>query len=93
MTVEEDRLVGEAADPPDERETPEEAVIRKEFAEALREKLRELPQVYQIVIRMHYFDGYPYRRISRILEVPVNTLKSYVFRAKRILERKLRPYV
>ncbi len=77
----------------DERGTPESSVVEAELTGALRQKLRELPRMYQLVIKMHFFDGFPYKGISRMLEIPVNTLKSYVHRAKEMLKNKLGPYV
>ena len=76
----------------DEHALVERGALRGELVEALREKLKELPRIYQVVIKMHFFDGFPYKGISKALQIPVNTLKSYVHRAKNMLRQKLGPY-
>jgi RNA polymerase sigma-70 factor (ECF subfamily) len=43
-----------------------------------------------VLIRMHFFEGLSYPEISKSLEMPVNTIKSYIFRAKELLRQKLR---
>ena len=70
----------------------EKRALTGELVDALREKLHELPRIYQVVIKMHFFEGFPYKGISKALQIPVNTLKSYVHRAKNMLREKLGPY-
>jgi RNA polymerase sigma-70 factor (ECF subfamily) len=72
---------------------PEAEVLDEELTEVLKQKLGELPRLYQIVLKMRFFEGFPYRGMARALQVPVNTAKSYVHRAKGILKTKLRPYL
>ena len=72
---------------------PEREVLNDELASALREKLAELPRVYQLVLKMRFFEGFPYQGMARALNVPVNTVKSYVHRAKGILRQKLQGYL
>ncbi len=79
-----DDVVIAAREPP-----PETRLIEAERAEEVRRVLARLPEAYNIVIRMHYFDGMSYPEISRATGLPVNTIKSHVFRAKRILRKHL----
>lgn len=72
---------------------PEREVLDDELASALREKLAELPRVYQLVLKMRFFDGFAYQGMAQALKVPVNTVKSYVHRAKGILREKLQGYL
>ncbi len=69
--------------------TPETLYLKGESVHWLRGVLRELPEAYNAVVKMHYFDGLTYPQISRILEIPVNTIKSHIFRAKALIRRKL----
>lgn len=72
---------------------PDNVILEKELHERVRSIIGELPNIYNILIKMHYFDGLTYKEISPILEMPVNTIKSYVMRAKRILNNKLKKYM
>lgn len=72
---------------------PEGQVLDEEMTKVLKEKLEELPKIYQLVLKMRFFEGFAYSGMARALRVPVNTAKSYVHRAKGILRTKLRSYL
>ena len=71
----------------------ERSVVAKESEEKVRDALAVLPSRYAIIVRMHYFDGLTYEEISEILDIPVNTIKSHVFRAKREIRKRLADYM
>ncbi|WP_318664320.1 RNA polymerase sigma factor [Treponema sp.] len=73
----------------DPSDTPEEAQIRRITAEAIREAVTELPEQYGICLDMYFFYDISHAEISKITGLPVNTIKSHIFRAKKILKDKL----
>ena len=73
----------------DNDSTPEEQQIKKLTGEAVRQAIAELPEKYAVCIEMYFFYDIPYQEISEITEFPVNTIKSHIFRAKKILREKL----
>jgi RNA polymerase sigma-70 factor (ECF subfamily) len=70
-------------------DTPERALIRSAAREAVRESLAELPERYRVCIDLFFFYDRSYQEIEAITGFPVNTIKSHVFRAKKILKEKL----
>lgn len=70
--------------------TPEEEEIKKLTVEAVRECVKDLPENYGRCVEMYFFHGLKYEEISEITDFPVNTIKSNIFRAKKLLEQKLR---
>ena len=82
---------GEAPPETDRRsaETPEGALIRAAAAEAVREALADLPERYRICVDLFFFYDRSYQEIELITGYPVNTIKSHVFRAKKLLREKL----
>lgn len=72
--------------------TPEENQIRKITQEAISEAVQDLPEKYLICIDMYFYYDIPYQTISEITGFPVNTIKSHIFRAKKILKQKLEEY-
>jgi RNA polymerase sigma-70 factor, ECF subfamily len=70
--------------------SPEQAHLRGEICTALREAVRQLPGEYRVCMDFYFFFGLSYREIGEITGFPVNTIKSHVFRAKRILRDELR---
>ncbi|WP_318689067.1 RNA polymerase sigma factor [Treponema sp.] len=72
--------------------TPEEHHLAKETADAIRKAVENLPQEYAECINLYFFNGLSHAEISNITGLPVNTIKSHVFRAKKLLAEKLKDY-
>lgn len=73
----------------DSNDTPEEAQIKRILCEAVREAVKELPPQYAVCLDMYFFYDVSHAEISKITGFPVNTIKSHIFRAKKILKDKL----
>jgi RNA polymerase sigma-70 factor (ECF subfamily) len=70
-------------------DTPERALLRKAAREAVLEALNELPERYRVCVDMFFFYDRSYQEIEAITGFPLNTIKSHVFRAKKLLREKL----
>jgi len=70
-------------------DTPEKVLLRKTAREAVREALKELPERFSVCVDLFFFYDRSYQEIEAITGFPVNTIKSHVFRAKKILREKL----
>ncbi|MCX7647539.1 MAG: RNA polymerase sigma factor [Elusimicrobiales bacterium] len=57
-------------------------IYDKEMIKELADALEELPAHYRIIIKLYYFDEKSYEEISEILNIPINTVKTQLFRAK-----------
>jgi RNA polymerase sigma-70 factor, ECF subfamily len=73
----------------DPSENPEEEHLLKCSREAIRDAVTELPERYRVCVDMFFFYDMPYVDISEVTGLPVNTIKSHVFRAKKLLRDKL----
>ena len=71
-------------------ETPENILLRKAAKQAVLEALKDLPERYRVCVDMFFFYDLSYQEIEVITGIPVNTIKSHVFRAKKILREKLK---
>lgn len=71
-------------------ETPDREHLRGEIKEILMEAMSRLPEKYHICLDFYFFWGLSYSQISHITEIPVNTIKSNVLRAKTILRDALK---
>ncbi|MDR2739200.1 MAG: sigma-70 family RNA polymerase sigma factor [Treponema sp.] len=81
----ETNFIGESTD----EETPERLLLRAGAAEAVREAMKDLPERYRICVDLFFFYDRSYQEIEVITGYPVNTIKSHVFRAKKLLRKKL----
>jgi RNA polymerase sigma-70 factor (ECF subfamily) len=70
-------------------ETPERLSIRAAVAEAVREAMQGLGEQRRICVDLFFFYDQTYQEIEAITGFPVNTIKSHVFRAKKLLREKL----
>jgi RNA polymerase sigma-70 factor (ECF subfamily) len=71
--------------PPDLQENLERSDVRQR----LERHLAELAPKYALPVTLFYFEGMNYREISEILEVPMGTVKSHLFRGLRELREKI----
>jgi RNA polymerase sigma-70 factor (ECF subfamily) len=67
----------------------DESHIRDESVRAVREAIAELPPRQALCVELCFYYDLKYSEISDITGFPVNTIKSHVFRAKRILRERL----
>ena len=72
--------------------SPEKKEIRRITAAAVNEAVRELPENYAICIELYFYYDNSHAEISKITGIPVNTIKSHIFRAKKILKEKLEEF-
>lgn len=70
-----------AADTP----TPEESLCRSELETNIEEALMELQIDYRMAVVMRHFADLTYREMSYVLDIPVKTVKSRLFSARRLL--------
>ena len=68
----------------------EDIVERRLEAGLLQEAVDRLPLQYRSVITLRYIDDMSLSEMARILERPVNTVKTHLFRARNLLRVFLR---
>ena len=54
------------------------------------EEVRKLPEDYQTVIYLFYYEGYKTSEISKLLKKNENTIKTWLSRAREILKQNLK---
>ena len=70
---------------------PETQAISSEARRLVREALLELPLSLRAPLVLHELEGLEYHEISRMLHLPVGTVKSRIFRARVKLAEILEP--
>jgi RNA polymerase sigma-70 factor (ECF subfamily) len=58
-------------------------------ARALRAAIDALPEKYRTVITLYHLQGKQYEDIARVLDLPMGTVKTHLFRAKELLRKAL----
>jgi RNA polymerase sigma-70 factor (ECF subfamily) len=65
------------------------AFAHLELQDRLGKALAQLPDNYRILISAHYLDGVQYEALADALDIPVGTVKTHLYRAKRQLRELL----
>jgi RNA polymerase sigma-70 factor, ECF subfamily len=88
-----DERVEHGREPVDAQPAPEARLDLSERATQVRRALAELSVEYREVIVLREMDGCKYEEIAEILELPVGTVRSRLFRARMELRDRLAPIV
>ncbi|MDR1105324.1 MAG: sigma-70 family RNA polymerase sigma factor [Treponema sp.] len=78
-----------AEEPGNGGDDPEQKLIREAARLAVLGAVQDLPERYRICVDMFFFYDRSYQEIEAITGIPVNTIKSHVFRAKKLLRERL----
>lgn len=71
---------------PDEEHEPELILEKTDQQETIIEAINQLSEEHQLVIKLRHFKSYSYDEISEILDIPVGTIKSRIYRARKKLK-------
>jgi RNA polymerase sigma-70 factor (ECF subfamily) len=61
-------------------------------AEAIHRELMNLPWAYRIAVVLCDEEQLTYEEAADVLDVPMGTIRSRLFRGRKLLQRKLRPW-
>jgi len=71
---------------------PEEEAIARSLDEGVQRALAALPPDYRMAIVLADLEGFSYKEIAEILEVPIGTVMSRLYRGRKQLEEELLRY-
>jgi len=74
-------------------ETAEDLAVRGQFAEQLDRAMERLPEKLRLVLLLSAMQGHTLEEVASMLGVPVGTVKSRLFFARKQLAEKLRCHV
>ncbi|NNL21712.1 MAG: RNA polymerase sigma factor [Ignavibacteriaceae bacterium] len=69
--------------------TVAESIITEE---GIREAINNLPERFKSPFILYELQGFKYKEISKILDVPLNTIKVNILRARKQLQKDLKEY-
>ena len=68
---------------------PDDFTVDRNLAYKLCQEIDELPVNYGLILSLYHLQEMTYREISGILSMPEGTVKSYLFRARKMLKDRL----
>ncbi len=72
-------------------ETPETLLAAKEIAAAVNSAMEALPEELRQAVTLREIDGLSYEEIAEVMNCPIGTVRSRIFRAREAISAKVRP--
>lgn len=74
-------------------ETPERLILRQEMMTNLNRAIDALPQTMRQAIQMRDVEGHSYEEIARILQCPIGTVRSRIYRSRQEVMDRMQGYL
>ncbi|HTQ72704.1 MAG TPA: RNA polymerase sigma factor RpoE [Burkholderiales bacterium] len=71
--------------------TPESMMMSAEIARTVNDTLEQLPEELRNAITLRELEGLSYEDIAAIMNCPIGTVRSRIFRAREAIAERLRP--
>jgi RNA polymerase sigma-70 factor (ECF subfamily) len=71
--------------------TPENELMSKQVAQTVNQTMAQLPEELKTAITLREIEGLSYEDIANIMNCPIGTVRSRIFRAREAIAEQLRP--
>lgn len=71
--------------------TPERLLLSKQIGETVESAMVALPEELRTAIVLRELEGLSYEEIAEIMDCPIGTVRSRIFRAREAIAERLRP--
>ena len=71
--------------------TPEANALSRELAETVARTVEQLPEDLKMAITLREIEGLSYDEIAEVMECPIGTVRSRIFRARDAIDQELKP--
>lgn len=72
-------------------ETPETVLAAKEIAVAVNSAMEALPEELRQAVTLREIEGLSYEEIAEVMNCPIGTVRSRIFRAREAISAKVKP--
>jgi len=71
--------------------TPENELMSKQVVEVVNSSLQQLPEDLRTALTLREIEGLSYEEIAAVMNCPIGTVRSRIFRAREVVATNLRP--
>ena len=71
--------------------TPENELMSKQVAAVVNASLQQLPEDLRTALTLREIEGMSYEEIAAVMNCPIGTVRSRIFRAREVVAANLRP--
>jgi RNA polymerase sigma-70 factor (ECF subfamily) len=73
-----------------EFETPETRMMSEDLEQGIHQAIQALPEGTATAIKLREFEGMSYEEIAEVMECPIGTVRSRIFRAREAIELQIK---
>ncbi len=70
-------------------ESPESALATEQLEKVIYQAIANLPDELKVAVTLREFEGLSYEEIAEVMECPVGTVRSRIFRAREVIEKRI----
>jgi RNA polymerase sigma-70 factor (ECF subfamily) len=71
--------------------TPESVLLSNEIAQTVNSTIEQLPEELRTAIQLREIEGMSYEDLAKVMDCPIGTVRSRIFRAREAIAEQLRP--
>ncbi|MBT4161842.1 MAG: RNA polymerase sigma factor RpoE [Gammaproteobacteria bacterium] len=68
---------------------PERALATQQLEQVIYKAIDDLPEELKVAVTLREFEGLSYEEIAEVMECPVGTVRSRIFRAREAIEKRI----
>jgi RNA polymerase sigma-70 factor, ECF subfamily len=72
-------------------DTPDRHLLSEEIQRMVNEAIDGLPEEMRVAITLREYEGLSYEEIAAVMDCPIGTVRSRIFRARETIDEKLKP--
>ena len=88
-----DADLGDIAEALQDENDPEGALRQDELRDTVAAAIASLPEDLRSALTLREFDGLSYAQIAEIMDCPIGTVRSRIFRARETVDQRIQPLV
>ena len=73
--------------------TPERLLLKDEIQATVISAIEELPEDLRLAIMLREVEGLSYEEIASVMDCPIGTVRSRIFRAREAIDKQLKPLI
>ena len=71
--------------------TPESLLLTREIGDTVNAAIESLPEELKSAIQLRELEGMSYEEIAKLMDCPIGTVRSRIFRAREAIAERLKP--
>ena len=68
---------------------PENVMAKDQLGKVIFSAIDELPEELKVAVTLREFEGLSYEEIAEVMECPIGTVRSRIFRAREAIEKRI----